>query len=132
MPVVSLSRTYVQPQWVFDCVNARHLLPAKDYFPGVPCPPHLSPFVEEKEGDYVPQDKVRFLKRIEGMEEEEEEDDDDDDDDDDDEDEDEDDNAEEENEDEVEDEEDDDSEEEDETGILMFYIYDALQKIIGK
>lgn len=71
-----LDRTYVQPQWVFDCLNARTLLPAKDYFPGVPCPPHLSPFVEEKEGEYVPEDKVKFLKRIEGVEEEEEEDDD--------------------------------------------------------
>jgi len=68
-----LDRTYVQPQWVFDTFNARTLLPVKDYFPGVPCPPHLSPFVEEKEGEYVPEDKVKFLKRIEGVEEEEDE-----------------------------------------------------------
>lgn len=72
-----LDRTYVQPQWVFDCINARTLLPAKDYFPGVPCPPHLSPFVEEKEGEYVPEEKVKFLKRIQGdlMDEDEEDDD---------------------------------------------------------
>ncbi|XP_059171927.1 pescadillo homolog [Physella acuta] len=68
-----LDRTYVQPQWVFDCVNARTLLPAKDYFPGIPCPPHLSPFVEEKEGEYVPEDKVKFLKRIRGEELDEDE-----------------------------------------------------------
>ncbi|CAG5135810.1 unnamed protein product [Candidula unifasciata] len=72
-----LDRTYVQPQWVFDCINARTLLPTKDYFPGVPCPPHLSPFVEEKEGEYVPEEKVKFLKRIQGdiMDEDEEDDD---------------------------------------------------------
>ena len=64
----------MQPQWVFDCINARTLLPAQDYFPGVPCPPHLSPFVEEKEGEYVPEEKVKFLKRIRGevVEDEEE------------------------------------------------------------
>jgi len=56
-----LTRTYLQPQWVFDCVNARLLLPAKSYFPGNPLPPHLSPFVEEREGDYVPPEKKKLL-----------------------------------------------------------------------
>uniref|UniRef100_A0A2C9LDR6 BRCT domain-containing protein n=1 Tax=Biomphalaria glabrata TaxID=6526 RepID=A0A2C9LDR6_BIOGL len=68
-----LDRTYIQPQWIFDCFNARTILPAKEYFPGVPCPPHLSPFVEEKEGDYIPEDKVKFLKRIKGEDLDEEE-----------------------------------------------------------
>lgn len=58
-PVVG--RCYVQPQWVFDSVNARLLLPVADYFPGVPLPPHLSPFVSEKEGDYVPPEKRKLL-----------------------------------------------------------------------
>ncbi|RUS79768.1 hypothetical protein EGW08_012484 [Elysia chlorotica] len=75
-PTVSnqrLDRTYIQPQWVFDCVNARVLLPPQDYFPGIPCPPHLSPFVEEKDGEYVPEEKVKFLKRMRGEVEEEDE-----------------------------------------------------------
>ncbi|PNJ49161.1 PES1 isoform 6 [Pongo abelii] len=79
-----IGRCYVQPQWVFDSVNARLLLPVAEYFPGVQLPPHLSPFVTEKEGDYVPPEKLKLLALQRGedpgnlneSEEEEEEDDD--------------------------------------------------------
>jgi len=56
----AVSRYYVQPQWVFDCVNAKRLLPVEKYFPGVQLPPHLSPFVEEAAGEYVPPEKMQL------------------------------------------------------------------------
>ncbi|XP_041492520.1 pescadillo homolog [Microtus oregoni] len=80
-----IGRYYVQPQWVFDCVNARLLLPVAEYFPGVQLPPHLSPFVSEKEGDYIPPEKLKLLALQRGedpgdlKEEDEDEDDEDDD-----------------------------------------------------
>lgn len=55
-----VSRYYLQPQWVFDCVNAKRLVPPEQYFPGVQLPPHLSPFVEEAPGEYVPPEKMQL------------------------------------------------------------------------
>ena len=52
----------MQPQWVFDCINENMLLPVDDYLPGAVLPPHLSPFVEVSEGDYVPPEKQRLIK----------------------------------------------------------------------
>ncbi|XP_038146004.1 pescadillo [Cyprinodon tularosa] len=73
-----MNRYYIQPQWVYDCVNAKILLPVEDYFLGVTLPPHLSPFVEEKEGDYVPPEKLKIMAIQRGektaQDEEEEED----------------------------------------------------------
>lgn len=57
------NREYVQPQWAFDCANARILLPSDIYAPGKPLPPHLSPFVDNNEEGYVPEyaHKIRRL-----------------------------------------------------------------------
>ncbi|NP_001279817.1 pescadillo [Callorhinchus milii] len=56
-----INRCYIQPQWIFDSVNAKTLLPVADYFLGVVLPPHLSPFVDEKDGDYIPPEKLKLL-----------------------------------------------------------------------
>ncbi|GFY98269.1 pescadillo-like protein [Actinidia rufa] len=50
-----LSREYVRPQWLYDCVNARIILPVEEYLVGRVPPPHLSPFVDNEAEGYVPE-----------------------------------------------------------------------------
>jgi pescadillo protein len=47
-------RTYVQPQWVWDCINQGKIIRPDLYAPGATLPPHLSPWVKAKAGVYDP------------------------------------------------------------------------------
>ena len=48
------NKEYVQPQWIFDCLNKKMILPVSEYYPGKKLPPHLSPYYEVNEkGEYV-------------------------------------------------------------------------------
>ncbi|KAJ9135370.1 hypothetical protein P3X46_032561 [Hevea brasiliensis] len=58
-----LSREYVQPQWIYDCINARIILPTEAYLVGRIPPPHLSPFVDNEVEGYVP-DYAETIKRL--------------------------------------------------------------------
>ncbi len=49
-----LGRIYIQPQWVWDCINGGKLLRPDLYAPGVTLPPHLSPWVKPTKGAYDP------------------------------------------------------------------------------
>ncbi|OVA20430.1 BRCT domain [Macleaya cordata] len=60
---IFLSREYVQPQWVYDCVNARIVLPTYGYLVGRVPPPHLSPFVDDEAEGYVPE-YAETIKRL--------------------------------------------------------------------
>lgn len=47
-------RIYLQPQWVWDCINEAKLLRPDLYAPGATLPPHLSPWVKPTKGAYDP------------------------------------------------------------------------------
>ena len=47
-------RVYIQPQWVWDCVNEGTMLRTDTYAAGATLPPHLSPWVKPIKGQYDP------------------------------------------------------------------------------
>ena len=51
-------REFLQPQWVFDCINAGMILNTKGYHVGETLPHHLSPFVVSADGDYNPAEEI--------------------------------------------------------------------------
>ena len=47
-------RIYIQPQWVWDCINGGKLLRPDLYGPGATLPPHLSPWMRPSKDAYDP------------------------------------------------------------------------------
>lgn len=47
-------RVYVQPQWIWDCINEGKLLRTDLYAPGATLPPHLSPWIKPTSEQYDP------------------------------------------------------------------------------
>lgn len=71
-------RTYVQPQWIWDCVNEGKVLRADLYAPGETLPPHLSPWIKPTSGQYDPratleEQELEGEAEVDADEEEEEE-----------------------------------------------------------
>ncbi|KAI9894925.1 MAG: mRNA-binding ribosome synthesis protein nop7 [Vezdaea aestivalis] len=50
----SIDRIYIQPQWIWDSVNACSPMRPDLYAPGAELPPHLSPWVKPRKGQYDP------------------------------------------------------------------------------
>eukprot|EP00804_Cyclotella_cryptica_P022458 CCRYP_015093-RC/>CCRYP_015093-RC protein AED:0.31 eAED:0.31 QI:954/1/1/1/0.5/0.33/3/446/569 len=65
------SREYIQPQWIMDSANFNFVLPIDKYGVGKALPPHLSPWVEDKEEGYIPKyrEEIEKLKNGEVLDE---------------------------------------------------------------
>eukprot|EP01088_Endostelium_zonatum_P016566 TRINITY_DN4534_c0_g3_i2.p1 TRINITY_DN4534_c0_g3~~TRINITY_DN4534_c0_g3_i2.p1 ORF type:complete len:584 (-),score=208.81 TRINITY_DN4534_c0_g3_i2:48-1799(-) len=50
-----IGRVYVQPQWVYDCLNEARIIREEEYEIGKKLPPHLSPFVDDEWEGYKPE-----------------------------------------------------------------------------
>eukprot|EP00920_Eleutheroschizon_duboscqi_P001268 GHVT01002867.1.p1 GENE.GHVT01002867.1~~GHVT01002867.1.p1 ORF type:complete len:578 (-),score=159.14 GHVT01002867.1:831-2564(-) len=60
----SPARDFVQPQWIFDCLNASRRLPIGPYAPGKTLPAHLSPFVDEAHGGSAPSSRASMVRKL--------------------------------------------------------------------
>ncbi len=63
------NREYVQPQWVYDCLNHGIILPTAQYAPGKALPAHLSPFVDNRKEGYIPT-RQKEINQLKGIDEE--------------------------------------------------------------
>ncbi|KAL8707787.1 MAG: hypothetical protein Q9220_007239 [cf. Caloplaca sp. 1 TL-2023] len=63
-------RTYIQPQWVWDCINQGKLLRPDLYAPGATLPPHLSPWVKPSKTAYDPTAPLEEVGSEEDLDEE--------------------------------------------------------------
>lgn len=59
------NREYVQPQWIFDSINAGILLPYHEYAHNATLPPHISPFVNDTLKGYTPKQRDHINELIE-------------------------------------------------------------------
>lgn len=58
------NREFVQPQWILDSINFGALLNIKDYIPGKPLPPHLSPFEGKKREGFLSEREKEVMKQL--------------------------------------------------------------------
>jgi len=59
------NREYIQPQWIFDSINAGILLPYHEYAHDATLPAHISPFTNDALKGYIPRQREHLDELIE-------------------------------------------------------------------
>lgn len=62
-PTSKFTRAFVQPQWVYDCINSETILPVEEYGINSTLPAHLSPFVDDESEGYIPK-RAKEIKKL--------------------------------------------------------------------